>query len=419
MTRLTTLPLACLLLLGASGCQPEVPAPEAPKGPATPAQLAVRSADTYAQNVNGLVTAGTVSRWVQDWASNKPVDGELIVLQLDEAPGAAKWIASAPGVRAYHAPQLLQVLLPRNNGVLAVGTVPANGSRLDTFLRRFDIDPRTDLVLFASGTSNALTASQLARAWLAFRYWGFAHEHLALLDGPASDVTTLADSHLPQPFTGTERVLSLPEHFSLLADLGAVKAAIGQERLLDVRTREEFEGQVPSVSTLDATCLDGLSKCTATFAGRIAGATHLPSTRFFDGARFRSLAELDALQLERTRPVIVYDADGHDSALVTFALLGVLGVPARWYAPGFVEWGALNASHPSSGLQSLPASSAWRTDVESLSQLGAWADVGAGVRPLVFDAAAPSADQVQVADRAYRIEAPALPAVGISEESCR
>lgn len=425
MKPLRTTSLATLLLLGAVACQPGEPAPEAPKGPATPQQLAVRSADAYEANESGLVTASTVSRWVADWAANKParVQGELIVLQLDAAPSGSPWIASTPGVRSYHAPELLRVLEPRSNGVLAIGSVPANGSRLDTFLRRFDLDPAHDLVLLASGTSTPRTLSQLARAWLALRYWGFGHEHLALLNGPATEVALRSDTFPALPFTGTSRVTALPEHFALLADLGAVKAAVGQAPLLDVRGRDEFDGRVPSRSKLDATCLDGAERCTATFAGRIAGAQHLPWERFVEDGRFRPLAALDAAlteaQVDRATTSVIYDADGHEGALVTFAFLAVLGAPARWYAPGFVEWGALNASHPSSGLQALPPSSAWRTDVATLTQLGAWADVGAGVRPLVFDAAAPSADQVQVADRAYRLEAPALPAVGVSEESCR
>ncbi len=420
MTRQTRFPIAAALLLGATGCQPELPSPETPAPRAT---LAVRSADAYEQNVSGLVTASTVSRWVGDWAQHRPVSGELIVLQLDEVAGSQPWIASSQGVRAYHAPELVRVLEPRNNGVLAVGTAPANGSRLDTFLRRFDIDPANDLVLLASGSATDRTLSQLTRAWLALRYWGFSHQHLAVLNGSASEVTPLSATHLPQPFTGIDRVLGLPEQFELLADLGVVKAAVGREPLLDVRTREEFEGGAPSLSTLDATCLDGLSKCTGTFGGHIAGATHLEWTRFVDAGRFRPLPELEAalaeVELAREKTTLVYDADGHESALVSFAFLAVLGVPARWYAPGFVEWSALNAGHPSSGLQALPASSAWRTDVASLTSLGAWARVEAGVRPLVFDADAPSADRVLTVDRAYRLEAPALPAVGVSEESCR
>ncbi|HEY0882511.1 MAG TPA: rhodanese-like domain-containing protein, partial [Archangium sp.] len=378
MTRLTSLSLATTLLLSATGCQPEAAGPEEKP-------LAVRSSDDYAQNVSGLVTASTVTRWLSSWEANKPVTGELIVLQLDEVPGDAKWIASSPGVRAYHAPELLRILEPRSNGVLAVGGVPANGSRMDTFLRRFDIDPATDLVLLASGSSTPRTLSQLTRAWLSLRYWGLGHEHLALLNGPASEVTPLSPTYPDLPFTGTVRVLGLPDRFELLADLGTVKAAVGATPLLDVRTRAEFDGTAPSVSTLDATCLDGLSKCTGTFSGRIAGATHLEWTRFVAGDRFRDLATLDAVLtdvgVDRSRAGIVYDADGHESALVSFAFLAILGVPAQWYAPGFVEWSALNASHPSSGLQALPSSSAWRTDVSSLTQLGAWADVGAGVRP--------------------------------------
>jgi hypothetical protein len=49
----------------------------------TPLQIAQESADDYNDNVNGLITGKTLSRWLSDWENERPagVTGRLIILQ--------------------------------------------------------------------------------------------------------------------------------------------------------------------------------------------------------------------------------------------------------------------------------------------------------------------------------------------------
>ncbi|MDP3233004.1 MAG: hypothetical protein Q8N26_09520 [Myxococcales bacterium] len=417
---------------GALGCAaggPDAPAP-AVRQVATPATLAVRSADDFRDNRAGLVTRETVERWFADWAANRPagIEGELVVLQPDEAPGLLKYLSSPAGVRAYHAGDLPMLLQQRNNGVVAVGRVPGNGVRADSYLRRYGIRADRDLVLLVAGSSSVASMSELARAWLTLRYWGLEHRSLAILDGSVADLpqSLRVETSPPPPIANDDvRVPGLlRNHFAVVAALGDVRtAAIEKAPLFDARTLEEFDGASTGPSAFDDTCLAGPPNCTATFSGRIGGATHFPLSLVFDEAtgRFRSLADLDAAaqRFAGAPTPILYDRDGTRSALATFALLGVSGTPARWYAASFLEWGALNATHPVSGLQNLPVSSPWRTDAPALtSALGGWASTEQGIRPLVFDPAAPSADRVLQDDLAY-LEAPApLPAPGIGESSC-
>jgi thiosulfate/3-mercaptopyruvate sulfurtransferase len=417
---------------GALGCAaggPDTPAPAA-RQVATPATLAVRSADDFRDNRAGVVTNEIVERWFADWATNRPagITGELVVLQPDEAPGALKYLSSPAGVRAYHAPDLPLLLQPRNNGVVAIGRVPGNGVRADSYLRRYGIRADRDLVLLVVGTSSVASMSELARAWLTLRYWGLEHRSLAILNGSVAELpeSLRVETSPPPPIAnGDVRVSGLlRNYFAVVAHLGDVReAALEQAPLLDTRALEEFDGASTGPSSFDDTCLAGAPNCTATFSGRIGGARHFPLSLVFDEAagRFRPLADVDtaARRLAGGPTPILYDGDGTRSALATVALLGVSGTPVRWYAASFLEWGALNATHPVSGLQSLPASSPWRTDAPALTAaLGGWASTEHGIRPLVFDPAAPSANRVLQDDLGY-LEAPApLPAPGIGDGSC-
>ncbi len=394
-------------------------------GPATPQQLAVRSAADYAQNEAGLVTRATLERWLQSWASSKPatVKGELIVLQFEAAPGAQPWVASQPGVRTYFATELTRLMEPRNNGISAIGQVPADGIRIDSFMRRFNLHPNEDFVLFVTGDVTPQSFEVLSRAWLQFRYWGWNHENLGVLNDSISGLPEAlrAAEVEDHPFTGATRISSIDNvHFSLLADVGAVRDAIGSSPLIDVRDADAFDGNTLGQAPLESTCLQGAPQCTPVVSGRIKSAKNLPVRAWRnDNGTLRALDELDALttSLRRDEVAYLYDLDGTESGVAAFAALAIIGQPVRWYAASFIEWGSLNASHPETPLRALPTDSPWRT--EDLTENAAlWAEPRQGIRPLVFDPAASDSDGVQRSDAAYRENPPELPAVGAGAGGC-
>jgi 3-mercaptopyruvate sulfurtransferase SseA len=428
---MTARPLLTALVVFALGCAGPAVEPPAPEGARVVplGALAVRSAAQRSDNQSGLVTRETFEGWLTDWAARRPdgITGDLVVLQPDDAQGPKKYLAQAPGVRAYHAGDLPLLLQSRNNGVLAISRVPGNGVRADSYLRRYGIRADRDLVVLVTGTRSVATVADLARAWLTLRYWGLEHAHLAVVDAAVSDVaeSLRAETSIAVPISNDDvRVPSLKRnHFSLLAHLGDVRAAVtAKQPLLDTRSLAEFEGRVASPSGLDETCLAGPPSCTATFTGRIAGARHLPLERILDPATFafRPQGELEAaLASTGETPPIVYDADGTTSAIVAFAALGVVGTPVRWYAASFLEWGALNATHPQSALQTVPASSPWRTD-DAIASEGerTWGTTEHAVRPLVFDPNAPRADRILLDDLEYLVSPAPLPAPGAGDSSC-
>jgi hypothetical protein len=58
----------------------------------TPLQIAQESADDYNDNVNGLITGKTLSRWLSDWENERPagVTGRLIILQQGDGSGGIR-----------------------------------------------------------------------------------------------------------------------------------------------------------------------------------------------------------------------------------------------------------------------------------------------------------------------------------------
>ncbi len=328
-------------------------------------------------------------------------------------------------MRSYSASDLPVLLEPRLNGVSAIGRSPARGVRVDVYLRRYRIDPARDFVLLVNGTASPGQLRDLAQAWLTLRYWGFAHENLGILQGSVAELpeSVRTATALAPPIDGTVRVPSLErDHFSVLAALGDVRRTVEREQpLLDARQADAFEGTLLSESGSDDTCLQG-ERCTALRGGRIPGAVHLPLEALLtaDGTRLLPLAALDdalsAAGIVSKSELVVYDDDGAGSALATFALLAVVGRPARWYAGSFVEWGSLTASHPEPALHSLPSDSPWRTDTELQAEV--WAEAASGVRPLIVDPYAATTDAALAADRAYLASPPPLPAPGGGGAEC-
>lgn len=407
-----------------SGCADEQPS----------ATHAIDHAVDYASNHQGLITPETLERWLNDWESVRPahVQGDLVVLQYGFSEDALGTAASTEGVRVYDASDDFSVLIePRNNGLLAAGRAPARGVRVDAFLRKYTIDPQADFVVFVSGDLTHDSLSWLSMAWLTFRYWGIPDDRLAIVNGDINDLSedVRADEPLEALYEGKVRVLALPStNFSITLDLEDVRTWV-QERphdaqLWDTRIGAEYESTAISESARETSCIVGAPRCSAHYAGRIAGAKHLAFTGFLDEKhRVRPPQELLALLhnhgISRGTTQFLYDGDGARSAIVAFILLAITDHDARWYPNSFVEWSALNATHPETKLRRLSEENPWRTDTpEFTEELGSWSSLQQGVQPIVINSRTESAAAVHHEDEQYLADPPALPVVNFNDPSC-
>lgn len=182
-------------------------------------EIAQVSADDYDQNVNGLITAATLKRWKDDWATEKAklgLTGKLIILQLTAGPAGARFVRpNGVDVFTYLSPssEWTQV---RDNGVIESVQVVPDGAKMDTNLKNYNIDPHNDMIVVAMGTGSNPNAMSQGRVWYALRYWGMDKKNLAILNGGnqwiVSNGMTAADfqdTASVAPNNGTHSVKSL------------------------------------------------------------------------------------------------------------------------------------------------------------------------------------------------------------------
>ena len=151
----------------------------------SPAQIAQESADDYHQNVNGLITAQTLKRWMSDWNANRPagITGKLVIFQVSAGPAGAEYIKpNGSTVFTYLSPSA-EWIQTRSNGVIETQSMVPNGATMDALFKKYNIDPTKDMIVAAMGTGSNPNAMAQGRIWYALRYWGVDKAHLAILNG--------------------------------------------------------------------------------------------------------------------------------------------------------------------------------------------------------------------------------------------
>ncbi len=152
----------------------------------SPAAIAQASADNYDDNVNGLVTGGTLKRWKDDWVTERAklgLTGKLIILQVTAGPAGSEYIKpNGSTVLTYLSPSS-EWIQTRTNGVIESQSVVPDGAQMDGLLKKYNIDPRNDMIVVAMGTGSNPNAMGQGRIWYALRYWGVDKKNLALVNG--------------------------------------------------------------------------------------------------------------------------------------------------------------------------------------------------------------------------------------------
>ncbi|MFO1218344.1 MAG: hypothetical protein U1E89_08250 [Burkholderiaceae bacterium] len=151
----------------------------------SPAQLAQTSADSYDDNVDGIVTGATLKRWMSDWPRQRPagVSGKLVIFQATAGPAGAEYIKpDGVNVFTYLSPSS-EWIQTRRNGVIETPSMVPDGATMDALLKKYNIDPERDMIVAAMGTGSTANAMGQGRIWYALRYWGMDRSHLAVLNG--------------------------------------------------------------------------------------------------------------------------------------------------------------------------------------------------------------------------------------------
>jgi thiosulfate/3-mercaptopyruvate sulfurtransferase len=259
-----------------------------------------------------------------DWVAQHGTDAGVRVVEVDvdttaydqgHVPGSAGWNWTT---------ELCDTLVR--------DIVPAK--KLEELLGKSGIDNKTTIVLY--GDNNNWFA-----AWAVWQLKIYGHADVRIMDGgrkkwlaEGRDLSTEKSTFQPATYKA-----GAPD-MSLRAFLPEVQQAVAGKKtaLVDVRSPQEFTGEILSPPGLPETCQRG---------GHIPGAKSIPwGKNCNDDGSFKSFDDLKALYAEKgitgDEPVIAYCRIGERSSLTWFAMKYLLGFDnVKNYDGSWTEWGNL------------------------------------------------------------------------------
>jgi len=258
-----------------------------------------------------------------DWVAQHSTDSGVRVVEVDvdttsydqgHVPGAAGWNWTT---------ELCDTLVR--------DIVPA--AKLEQLLGKTGIDNKTTIILY--GDNNNWFA-----AWAFWQLKVYGHDDVRIMDGGRKKwLAETRDLSTDKPSFGAKSYKAAAPDLSLRAFLPEVQHAIAKgAALVDVRSPQEFTGEILSPPGLPETCQRG---------GHIPGAKNIPwGKNCNDDGTFKSFDELKALYagqgIRDDQAVIAYCRIGERSSLTWFALKYLLGVKdVKNYDGSWTEWGNL------------------------------------------------------------------------------
>jgi len=206
--------------------------------------------------------------------------------------------------------------------------------KLEDLLGKNGIDNKTAIVLY--GDNNNWFA-----AWAFWQLKMYGHEDVRIMDGGRKK--WLAESRelsKDKPSIQAKTYKASGPDVSLRAFLPEVQQSVAGKKaaLVDVRSPQEFTGEILSPPGLPETCQRG---------GHIPGAKSIPwGKNCNDDGTFKSLDELKSMYAAQgiggDRPIIAYCRIGERSSLTWFVLKHLLGYnDVKNYDGSWTEWGNL------------------------------------------------------------------------------
>jgi len=268
-----------------------------------------------------------------DWLASRLNDSGLRIIEVDVDTSAYD-LGHIPGAIAWNWTTQLSDTLRRD--ILSQ-------DQLEALMSKAGIKPETTVILY--GDSNNWFA-----AWAFWQLKIYGHKDVRILNGGRKK--WLADGR-----ELTQEVPSYPatEYKAKAADL-SLRAFLPQVReaernhsawLVDVRSPQEFTGEILAPPGLPETCQRG---------GHIPGARNVPWGKACnDDGTFKSFDELQQLYaaegVNGSRPTIAYCRIGERSSHTWFVLKYLLGWPSVVnYDGSWTEWGNLVGAPVERGL---------------------------------------------------------------------
>ncbi len=259
-----------------------------------------------------------------EWVAQHATDAGVRVVEVD-VDTAAYDQGHVPGAAGWNWTTELCDTLVRD-------IVPAN--KLEDLLGRTGIDNKTAIVLY--GDNNNWFA-----AWAFWQLKIYGHEDVRIMDGGRKKwLSEGRELSTDKPTFPAKTYKAGPPDLSIRAFLPEVQQAIAGKTtaLVDVRSPQEFTGEILAPPGLPETCQRG---------GHIPGAKNVPwGKNCNEDGTFKSFEELKALYdvqgVRPDQPVIAYCRIGERSSLTWFVLRHLLGYKnVKNYDGSWTEWGNL------------------------------------------------------------------------------
>jgi thiosulfate/3-mercaptopyruvate sulfurtransferase len=259
-----------------------------------------------------------------DWVAQHATDAGVRVVEVDvdttsydqgHVPGALGWNWTT---------ELCDTLVR--------DIIPAK--KLEDLLGKAGIDNKTAIVLY--GDNNNWFA-----AWAFWQLKIYGHEDVRIMDGGRKKwLAEGRDLSTDKPSLPAKTYQAGAPDLSLRAFLPEVQQAVAGKKasLVDVRSPQEFTGEILSPPGLPETCQRG---------GHIPGAKSIPwGKNCNEDGTFKSYDDLKALYaaqgISGDQPVIAYCRIGERSSLTWFAMKYLLGFQnVKNYDGSWTEWGNL------------------------------------------------------------------------------
>ncbi len=263
------------------------------------------------------------TQWVDDHRDDTGV--RIVEVDVDTA---AYGEGHVPGAIAWNWTTQLSDTVRRD--ILSKG-------EFEALMMRSGIDPETTVVLY--GDNNNWFA-----AWAFWQMKIYGHRDVRIMDGGRKK--WLAEGRVLSsdvPTSSQTRYRAIDPDLSLRAMLPVVQASVqgGRAILVDVRSPQEFTGEILAPPGLPETCQRG---------GHLPGARSIPWGKACnDDGTFKSYDELQALYggegVDGSKPTIAYCRIGERSSHTWFVLTYLLGLPdVANYDGSWTEWGNLVAA---------------------------------------------------------------------------
>ncbi len=402
-------------------------------------------ADNYANYRSGVITADTLTGYIDNWEANRPSgsNGRLVIIQAGPS-SSGKYIKSdeANGVVVYEIPAggACDPSYMRHDGVANIPGALLSGEYADAMINGFHLDPQNDTVVFAVGVGST-KLRDIVRSYWVLSYWGWPKERLGFLNGSVDYNFAsargldgyLVDAPTTAPATPTSYQMKslgtdntdMQTYIDEMMEIASKEDQSGYF-IADARGTSEYSGASKSKAA-DKTCGPNHNEqCYSPYQGHIRGAVDFPYTDVLirddatedvngdgtidaDDASFKFLppSELQTLfaakGYQKGDKIITYCRTGRKATVLSLMAYGVLGYDVSMYDGSWIQWGEMANRTDVEGNEILAAGNQWITMDEKYSVIISTTEpeYTQSATPYAINSNATSAQDVKNEDKAY------------------